>query len=388
VAGLYLTGSRSVIAAALGGLVVLVLIVVRKKTVPVRGVVAFAAVAVVVMVISFPLVIGHDVAGETAKQSLIVRVELIRAGLRVMATRPLFGVGVDRFWVLAGGLASPELHALWSGRMNPHNDFLRFGAELGLAGLGLFLWILGAASRQIWQALRRTGDPRLAGLVAGLVAFLITSLISNPLMLREVSYVFWIALGLAAGHSAALQSQSLGHVPEPATFVPARPWSRVSRLRWSIALLLGGVLLSSIPFRARQEVASADLTRVSYGLSDWVTEADGTPFRWSGPQVTLFVDGRARLLVIPMRSALPAGALQRVEVRIDGQPANSMAIGPEWQQLRTLLPAHASAGHYRIDLLVSPSWLPTEVIPGKQDRPVLGVKVGKIDVIMPSNQGR
>jgi hypothetical protein len=316
-------------------------------------VVAFAVVVVVVMVISFPLVIGHDVAGETAKQSLIVRVELIRAGLRVMATRPLFGVGIDRFWVLAGSLASPELHALWSGRMNPHNDFLRFGAELGLVGLGLFLWILVAASRQIWQALRRTADPRLAGLVAGLVAFLITSLISNPLMLREVSYVFWIALGLAVGHSAAPQPH--GHVPEPATLQPARPWSRVSRLRWPIALLLGGLLLFSIPFRARQEVASADLTRVSYGLSEWDTEADGTPFRWSGPQVTLFVDGRARLLVIPMRSALPAGALQRVEVRIDGRPANSMAIGPEWQQLRTLLPAQASAGHYRIDLQVSPT---------------------------------
>jgi hypothetical protein len=386
VAGLYLTGSRSVIAAALGGLVVLVVIVVRKTTVPVRGVVAFALVAVVVIVITFPWVIGHDVAGETARQSLTVRVELIRAGVRVIATRPLFGVGIDRFWVVAGSLASPELHALWQGRKNPHNDFLRVGAELGLVGLGLFLWILAAAGRRIWQALSRTGDARLAGLAGGLVAFLITSLVSNPLMLREVSYVFWIALGLAVGHSAG--PQALGHVPEAAMSGSARPSSRVSMLRWPIALLVGGLLLFSIPFRARQELASIDLTRVSYGLSDWGTEPDGTPFRWSGSQVTLFVNGRARLVAIPMRGALPAGVLQRVEVRVDGRPANSIAIGSEWQQLRTPLPVHASTGPHRIDLMVSPSWVPAEVIPGNRDRRVLGVKVGKIDVIMPSNEVR
>jgi O-antigen ligase len=386
VAGLYLTGSRSVIAAALGGLAVLMFIVVRKRTVAGRGVVAFAVIAVVAVVISFPWVIGHDVAGETARQSLTVRVELIRAGLRVIATRPLFGVGIDRFWILAGGLASPELQALWYGRKNPHNDFLRFGAELGLVGLVLFLWILAAAGERIWQALRRTGEARLAGLAGGLVAFLITSLVSNPLMLREVSYVFWIALGLAVGHSAG--PQALPHVAQAATAGSARPWNRVSMLRWPITMLLGGLLLFSIPFRARQELASTDLTRVSYGLSDWGTEPDGTPFRWSGPQVTLFVDGRARLVAIPMRGALPAGVLQRVEVRVDGRLANSMAIGSDWQQLRTLLPAPASTGHHRIDLLVSPSWVPAEVIPDNQDRRVLGVKVGKIDVIMPSNEVR
>jgi hypothetical protein len=385
VAGLYLTGSRSVIAAALGGLVVLVIIVVRKTTVPFRGVIAFAAVVVTVVLISFRWVIGHDVAGETARQSLIVRVELIRAGLRVIATRPWFGVGIDRFWMLAGSLASPQLHALWQGRMNPHNDFLRIGAELGLVGLGLFLWILAAAARRIWQALKRTGDARLAGLAGGLVAFLITSLVSNPLMLREVSYVFWIALGLAVGHS--MGPHALGPVPD-AIGDSARHSSRVSKLRWPVTLLLGGLLLFSIPFRARQELASADLTRVSYGLSDWGTEPDGTPFRWSSAQVTLFVDGRARLVVIPMRGALPAGALQRVEVRVDGRPANSMAIGSEWQQLRTLLPATDSIGSHRIDLLVSPSWVPAEVIPGNEDRRVLGVKVGKIEVLMPSDQGR
>ncbi len=379
ITALYLTGSRSVIAAALIGLVFLAFVVVRQRTAAVRGVVVFAVLAVVVMIISYSWMSGRDFAGEMARQSLTVRSELVRAGLRVIATRPLFGVGIDRFYLLAGGLASPELHALWQGRMNPHNDFLRFGAELGLVGLGLFLWILAGAGTRIWKALQRTRDARLAGLAAGLVAFLVTSLVSNPLMLREVSYVFWIALGLAVGHSARLGT--LRDAPEQAASSPARTRS-VSRLRWTIALLLGGLLIFSVPFRARQELATVDLTRVSYGLFEWGVEPDGTRCRWSGPRATLFVDGRARLVEIPLGGTAPSGGLQQVEIRVDGRLANRIEVGPEWRRLRTLLPDGPSTMPHRIDLTVSPSWVPAEVIPGNQDRRELGVRVGELNVIM------
>lgn len=385
-AALYLTGSRSVIAAALVGLVALAFIVVRQKAAAIRGVVAFAGLAVAVMVFSYQWMIGRDVAGEMARQSLAVRVELVRAGLHVVATRPLFGVGIDRFYLTAGSHASPELRALWQGRLNPHNDFLRFGAELGLVGLGLFLWILAGAGRRTWEALQRTRDARLAGLAGGLIAFLVTSLVSNPLMVREVSYVFWIALGLAVGHSARLQAPR--DVPEEVMSGSAGPPRRVSRLRWPIALLLGGLLVFSVPFRARQELASVDLTRVSYGLFEWGMEADGTQSRWSGPRATLFVDGRARLVEIPLSGTAPSGVLQQVEVRVDGRLANRIAVGPEWQRLRTLLPEGPATGARRIDLFVSPTWVPAEVIPGHQDRRVRGVKVGEIKVIMTPNQGR
>jgi O-antigen ligase len=127
------------------------------------------------MVVSYPWLIGRDVAGQMARQSLTIRMELAKTGLRVIATRPLFGVGIDRFFLSAGSLASPELHAMWPARKNPHNDFIRVGAELGLVALGLFVWILAGAGRRIWQTLQRTRDARLAGLAGGLVAFLITS---------------------------------------------------------------------------------------------------------------------------------------------------------------------------------------------------------------------
>jgi len=96
----------------------------------------------------------------------------------------------------------------------------------------------------------------------------------------------------------------------------------------------------------------------------------------------------AQLVEIPLSGAAPSSLLQQVEVRVDGRVANRIAVGPERQRLRALLPAGASTGPHRIDLIVSPSWVPAEVIPGSQDRRVLGVKVGEIKVIMTPNQSR
>jgi hypothetical protein len=75
-----------------------------------------------------------------------------------------------------------------------------------------------------------------------------------------------------------------------------------------------------------------------------------------------------------------------VEVRVDGRLANRVAVGPGWQRLRTPLPPGPATEPHRIDLVVSPTWVPAEVIPGNEDRRVLGVKLGEINVIVPPDR--
>jgi hypothetical protein len=377
-AALYLTGSRSVIVAAVVGLVIPVFIVARRRATA-RWVVVLAIIAVSVMVLGYQRMVGRDVAGEMARQSLGVRLELIRTGLRIIETRPLFGVGIDQFYLRARGLASPALRAQWPGRMNPHNDFLRFAAELGLIGLGFFMWILLAAGVRTLRAVMTTHDARLAGLAGGLLAFLVTSLVSNPLMVREVSYVFWIALGLAAGQSTALLMRR--DVSDEAVSAEQASRPRVPQWRPLIAIVLGAVLILSIPLRARKELEGVDFRSVSYGFFEWGVEPDGTPIRWSGPRATFFVDPRAQLVEILLSSEPPPGVLQQVEVLVDGRPANRLTVGRERQRLRTLLHASDSSRPRRIDLIVSPSWVPAEVFPGSEDRREFGVKVGEVKVV-------
>jgi hypothetical protein len=377
-AGLYLTGSRSVIGAAVAGLVVLVLIAARQRVAAMRGALAGGLLAAVLMIAVYPWWTGRDVAGELARQSLQVRAELLRTGVRVMATRPVFGVGIDRFHLLAGSLASPELDALFPARKNPHNDFLRFGAELGIVGLALFLWVLVRAARRTWHGLLSTGDLRLAGLAGGLIAFLTTSLFSNPLMVREVSYVFWIALGLAAGrHAGGAAGAVLPRVPEST----ARA-GRLDRLRTPLLIALGALLVCSIPFRATREVSTLNLTRLHYGFLEWTAEPDGTPYRWSGPRARFFVDAKAQVVEIPLSGAnLPSGVRQQVELRVDGRLADRIAVGADWRRFRLRLPSDPSPGPRRIDLLVTPTWVPAETAPGTADRRRHGVRVGEIKVV-------
>jgi hypothetical protein len=153
-------------------------------------------------------------------------------------------------------------------------------------------------------------------------------------------------------------------------------------------VVVGGLLVLSVPLRARKELSSINLRGVTYGLFEWGVDPDGTPSRWSGPHATFFVDGRARLVEIPLSGAIPSGVLQQVEVRVDGRLANRVAVGPERQRLRMLLPAGGSTERYRIDLSVSPSWVPAEVFPGSRDRRARGVKVGEIKVVTTPDQSR
>jgi O-antigen ligase len=379
-AGLYLTGSRSVIGAALVGVVVFAFIsFVRSRAAVSRVVIAVAIVAVVVMIGSFRWMTGRDIAGATARASMSMRVELVRVGLRVIATRPLFGVGIDRFFLVAGTVKSPLLDAVWSSRRNPHNDFLRFAGELGLVGLVLFVWILGSAGGRIWQVLRRASDPLLAALAAGLVAFLITSMVSNPLILREVSYAFWIALGLAVGRAATLWPTGAA-TGDPITAATATP-ARVSRSRPVVMLLMGALLFVSIPFRAKQELTTVDPTRVSYGLSDWDIENDGTRFRWSGPHVTVYVSGRARRVEIPLKGTLPSAGIQHVTVRLNDRLINDIVVGPDWQRLGIVLLNGDLTKPHRVELDVSPTWVRTDAPSVGEDRTVVGVKVGELNVV-------
>ena len=377
IVALYLTGSRSVILAALAGLVLLsVALTFRSRGIPARSVVAFAVVAVVAMIVSYPWFIGRDVAGTKAAKSMTIRGELFEAGLGVIGTRPLFGVGIDRFYLVAGAHASPELNAMWRGRKNPHNDFLRIGAELGLVGLGLFIWILADAARRTWRGIAQTADPRLAAIACGVVAFLVTSLVGNPLMLREVSYAFWIALGLAVGGGAARPVQSAP---------PQEVQSAGGIRRWQpwVTATICLALVVSVPYRARQEIADLDITRVTYGLFDWSKDANGMRYRWSGPTATLFVDGRVRQVNIPLQGTLPSGLPQQVDIRFDGKLANRVQVSAEWQRIRLDLPRGRPGAPRRIDLTVTPTWTPGTDTPGPDDERERGVKVGEISTLTP-----
>jgi O-antigen ligase len=134
------------------------------------------------------------------------RLRLWRTAGSLIRERPLWGWGIGTF---------PHYAALWqhdgvpsclASAIGPtlsrqaHNEYLQVSAELGLVGLGLYLWILGAFFACGMGTLR--GRPRgvrrliLMGCLAALAGQMIDALSNPAWRFADVSFLFWLMLGL------------------------------------------------------------------------------------------------------------------------------------------------------------------------------------------------
>lgn len=74
----------------------------------------------------------------------------------------------------------------------PHNVFLNFWTETGLAGLILFLGIVAAFWRSVWQTLRSSSRPLVIGAAAAMVTLLVHGLVDVPFFKNDLSVLFWL----------------------------------------------------------------------------------------------------------------------------------------------------------------------------------------------------
>jgi len=81
-----------------------------------------------------------------------------------------------------------------------HNEYLQLGAELGMLGLGIFLWLLITYFNYGIKLLKRLKDEYkqgiLIGLMGGVVAVLIDGIFGFPLHLPATIVLFWLFIGL------------------------------------------------------------------------------------------------------------------------------------------------------------------------------------------------
>jgi len=105
------------------------------------------------------------------------------ASLRLMLEHPLLGIGYGHFPYVASEL--PGLHDF----VNTHNEYTRFGAELGVVGLVLLLAPFGSA-------IRLAAGTRSRNVLAVLLAMAAAMLTGNFLNSVVTAYPFWVALGM------------------------------------------------------------------------------------------------------------------------------------------------------------------------------------------------
>ena len=121
--------------------------------------------------------------------------------------RPLFGSGLGTFKYntlryQAKFFDQGQNRALYPYGVadKAHNEYLQLGAELGIIGLGIFLWLIISYFNYGVKKLKSIKDKYILGIVIGLigsiVAFLVDGLFWFPLRLPTNTAMFWLALGL------------------------------------------------------------------------------------------------------------------------------------------------------------------------------------------------
>ncbi len=75
----------------------------------------------------------------------------------------------------------------------PHNIFLNFWVELGLAGLIWLITILVGFFKRLWKIKSK----QKIVLMAGMVAILVYGLVDVPYFKNDLSIIFWTILALS-----------------------------------------------------------------------------------------------------------------------------------------------------------------------------------------------
>jgi O-antigen ligase len=175
--------------------------------------------------------------------SLEWRLERWKGAWRLIRQQPLFGWGIGTFPLEQARTVKGAVPRELILRLGPtlaeeaHNEYIQVGAEMGILGLALYLWVLGAFFVAGGRALRErpNGFRKLVlmGCLAGMAGQAVDALSNPAWRFADVSFLFWLLMGL--GMAAA---RARGSVPgEEPSLVPTAASRRLRRLVWQGAAI-------------------------------------------------------------------------------------------------------------------------------------------------------
>lgn len=141
------------------------------------------------------------------------RVEIWADVFRMSQDRILLGHGVNSFmrlfqeyrFIYTGGIPFAPTYA--------HNCYLQLLAEVGMVGLGLFLFILFQFFRYVFSVYSKIKNINFLtrcsqGLIFGIAAFLIHSFFDNNWYSLQLGAYLWLSIGVEAALSRYLEEES------------------------------------------------------------------------------------------------------------------------------------------------------------------------------------
>jgi len=123
-----------------------------------------------------------------------VRLVMWQGTWRLLGDNWLFGAGLSGFPSLYDQYREARHTELL---LYPHNLILNFWVEIGIVGLGAFLWLVFLFFRRVFRAYRRGKDKALVlATMTAMIVLLVHGLIDVPYFKNDLSILFWIIIGL------------------------------------------------------------------------------------------------------------------------------------------------------------------------------------------------
>jgi hypothetical protein len=228
---------------------------------------------------------------------------------------PLTGVGLGSFIV---ELANYGQGLGWSLFRNyadsAENLYLHVGAELGLIGLALMIWLFWEIIKKAksgWSAFTGASPNRFLflGAVCTVECFFINYNFHSYMGSYEVNYAFWL---LAAVLFILVRLEKKSREPlKPRRRLPFVLAAAV------LGLIFGGFhLWNSLHSLSLENRADTFHWNQNYGLYQEETDAAGFPFRWTQRSAGITIDRLGPVAVIPMMASHPDIEENPVKVKI------------------------------------------------------------------------
>ncbi len=169
-----------------------------------------AAISLIILVLALVPLRNTDRLKNTLSfepgTTAFIRINLWQSAWQMFQDNPLTGVGLDNFlyryrtrYITPAAWADPNLN-------HPHNVILDFATRLGIGGVFALIWLQYCFWHGAWRAYYTQENSYnrllLLGWIGSMSTFLVHGLVDNSFFLVDLSFTFFLSLGIVEAISA------------------------------------------------------------------------------------------------------------------------------------------------------------------------------------------
>ena len=127
------------------------------------------------------------------------RIPQMQVASNIIKANPVLGIGINNYTEVMDQYDTTDVKLTSITRQQVHNIFLEVAAEMGVAGLAIFIWLIFIVYKEGLTYIRSSEDSMsnvVVGLIGGITAFLVHGLVDAASLGNHLFLIFWFFTGM------------------------------------------------------------------------------------------------------------------------------------------------------------------------------------------------